>query len=136
MASESQIEKLVKPMKHAGYDVFCFVSTGHLTRASMSLIMEWYKECMPPVESAYPTFRKTKGKTFSRLAIAISRYGNYTRHFAPADYFMLLRPDLILKRDLFSLWDQAKEHVAYPFKMDCRLNGGLVQKTLKRCYEG
>lgn len=132
IATESQIENLVRPMKNAGYDVFCFIATSGPTNDTQSQIMQWYQECMPPVESAQPVFSNEKFHGRG-MEDAIERYGNYTdAGFAPANYFILMRPDLILKRELFSLWNTTKEQVAFPFKEWCRFNAGRDPG----CYDG
>ena len=71
---------------------------------------------MPPAVRARASFEQAKRGFRDAEAI----YRNYTEAgFAEADYFILLRPDLILKKNLFSLWDQAKESVAFPFREWC-----------------
>ena len=112
------MDHLIKPIVHAGYDVVCFLATTVNSTSAMQDLLESYKDCMPPAVRALTLLDFDQPKQGFRDAEA--SYRNYTEAgFAEADYFILLRPDLILKKNLFSLWDQAKESVAFPFREWC-----------------
>ena len=63
------------------------------------------------------------------------------KDFYPADYFILMRPDLILKQPLFGYWSKAKDSVAFPFRERCSYGQSdsecrkdSMELTHPRCY--
>ena len=69
--------------------------------------------------------------------MALKMYKEYsTANSYSADYFIFLRPDMILKRNLFSDWDIAKGNIAFPFRASCNQtdHGCPADIPKKMCY--
>ena len=130
------MDHLIKPIVHAGYDVVCFLATTVNSTSAMQDLLESYKDCMPPAVRAL-TLLDHLDQPERGFHEAQASYRNYIEAgFAEADYFILLRPDLILKKDLFSLWDQAKESVAFPFREWCMEGhtSGCLGRPAEDCW--
>ena len=93
------------------------MTTGAASK-HVEMLTEWYKECMPlqAERSDSPQIDVT-GDNFGmdKVFKLYSAIDNIPM-FYPADYFILLRPDLIFKMDLFGFWIKAKDSVAFPFR--------------------
>ena len=96
------------------------------------MLMEWYKDCMPPQKDKGEELRKFMWSHDRRqLYYTDKLYRNYSKDssisdFYPADYFIVMRPDMIFKKDVSAYWLKAKDSVAFPFHEWCiqpRLTG-------------
>ena len=127
LASKSQMDNLITPILHAGYDVVCFLATTVKSKSARKDLLYWYKDCMPPAVRAL-TLRDHLDRPRRGYRDALASYGNYIdAGFAEANYFILLRPDLILKKNLFSLWDQAKDSSPKYFRIQDNMITGNVR---------
>lgn len=135
LASKSQMENLVLPISSHGFNVLCFLWSA-ADRDHTQMLTQWYKPCLPPATRAQQLQLDdhTRHRDFF---MALKMYKEYsTANSYSADYFIFLRPDMILKRNLFSDWDIAKGNIAFPFRASCNQtdHGCPADIPKKMCY--
>lgn len=117
-ATASQMENLILPLKRSGFRVTCFVGTN-ASEAGLEMLQESYKECMP-TELGWKGVRNVvDGKRRVNFDLRPSDTFESSIDVYPGDYFILMRPDLILKQNLFDFWNNTKDSVAFPFMEAC-----------------
>lgn len=86
------------------------------------MLMEWYSDCMPPNRESQPL--STSHRSMQEAVGLYNKISkdNTTGAFFPADYFILMRPDMIFKQDMYGYWNKSKDSVAFPFHEWCAWN--------------
>ena len=111
-------------MKEHGYDVLCFLITQPLQPEARRNLTEWYKTCMPQAIQMSDIARRDQHNAVCLYNQVIpplqSRSVSLPSSIPYGKYFIIMKPDMILKKSLYSYWEFSKDSIAFPFRMWCR----------------
>ena len=130
-------------MKEHGYDVLCFLITQPLQPSGRRHLTEWYKECMPQATQICDTAKRDQHNAVCLYNQVIpplqSRSVSLPSSIPYGKYFIIMKPDMILKKSLYPYWEFSKDSVAFPFREWCNydhLKGCKQWKSGERIPKG